>query len=388
MRRLRRNPWLATLTRHRRLVAAGGAVLALLGLALVMVLLPTANVTVLVAGSRLQADVQLAGATNLDYANSPHDFVTQTFEVTDSVSQQVQATGHQSIAAIPAAGEIVFSCSSSACVVRVPANTIVLTTDQHRYATRSAVQVTPAAPATARVSAVVAGVAGNADPDAIRLLAPESGLAGQLTVTNPAAITGGAEARTATLVQQSDVDTARQALATQLSAKLHDTLKAQGQGLHLIIAPQPDYESEVDHAVGDEVPTFSLTLNATLHGVGWRDEVVHQLLRDRLTAKLPKGYQLTGDPINTTYRVTVTNQDGTVTLEGRAFGFMMPSFSLADLRREIAGRFVGSARDRLLQLPKVVDVLVRQDPLPTPWLPFQTSHIALEVRETAGAGST
>ncbi len=122
--------------------------------------------------------------------------------------------------------------------------------------------------------------------------------------------------------------------------------------------------------------------------MGWRDEVVHQLLRHRLTAKLPKGYQLTGDPINTTYRVTVTNQDGTVTLEGRAFGFMMPSFSLADLRREIAGRFVGSARDRLLQLPKVVDVLVRQDPLPTPWLPFQTSHIALEVRETAGAGST
>ncbi len=67
MRRLRRNPWLATLARHRRLVAAGGAVLALLGLALVMVLLPTASVTVLVAGSRLQADVQLAGATNLEH---------------------------------------------------------------------------------------------------------------------------------------------------------------------------------------------------------------------------------------------------------------------------------------------------------------------------------
>jgi hypothetical protein len=353
--------------------------------------LPAATVTIAVQGTKLDADVQLAGAPGTQAAGATQ-FTTQAFTVTESQQAQGTATGQKPIPAVPATGSVTFTYNCSfLCSVGyadVPQGAVVRTNDGAKsYRTDKDVHVPiPHGSASVGVTAVVGGPGGDTDAHTVKRI--DSNGDSNLIVDNPFPIGGAAEARTATVISDTDSATASQALLDILNPKVQSELNQKTGSLHLVQESLAiDHTATMDHHVGDELPaatpTFNITMTVTGKATAFNDAAVRQLIQHALQGKIPSGQQLSEQPVNTSYEVVSASADGKVTLTGHARGFVRPVFSLADIRARLKGRSPTSARPLLSGLPSVVDVNVRQD-LPLPWLPFFASRIVVKVQEATG----
>jgi len=208
-----------------------------------------------------------------------------------------------------------------------------------------------------------------------------------VTVTNPAATSGGADARTATVIQQSDIDSIVAAYAKDEVPKVTDELSSKAPGMHL--APvgtgvQPSVAA--DHKVGDEVGSFNVTVTVAGDAVAFDDKKVKAMLRDALQRKVPSGSQLTDNP-KTTYDPTGATADGNITINGHAAGSYTPVFLETAIRAHLKGKTPSNARAFLQSLPNVVDARITESPFGLPWLPLFTSRISLRVQEVTGGPS-
>ena len=369
---------------HRRSLYIAGAIIAGIAFLAGMLYLPTATVSIAVQGIKLDADIQLTGAPD-NKTTAGNQFATQAFNVSESQQAQGTATGQKQIAAIFAKGSVVFT-NKGVLIVVVPRGYQVATTDGVRFTTQADTGEIKADQSSKPVSVVAnnAGQAGNVPAHSI-LVSNNSYLA----VDNAAATAGGADSRTATVISDSDAATATQALLDVLNPKVQDELNQKTGGLHLVQESLIiDHTTTMDHRVGDELSaapfTFNITVTVTGKATAFNDAAVRQLIQKALQRKVPDGQQLTEDPISTGYDVVSAGADGKVTLNGHAHGFVRPVFSIADIRARLKGKSPGSARPLLSSLPDVVDVNVRQDPLPLPWLPFFSSRIFVKVQEATG----
>jgi hypothetical protein len=239
---------------------------------------------------------------------------------------------------------------------------------------------------TGTVSATDPGGAGNTDAHTINSI--EQNQDPNLKVDNPQAISGGADARVATVISQSDWDAAKQAALDQLNPKVQQDITNATKGLHLSGDPQQAVDVKGDHAVGDEAGTFNLTVTVKDSAVGFTDAAVRQLLRDALSRKVPQGSELTADQVKTSYEVADSTPDGNLTLNGHAEGYTVITFSKPAIRARVKGHSPASARAFLQTLPNVLDVNVVEQPIGLPWLPFFTSRIAIQIQEVAGPATS
>jgi hypothetical protein len=376
------------LQEHRRPLYIGAGVLAAVAFLAGILYLPAATVTIAVQGTKLDADVQLAGAPGTQAAGATQ-FTTQPFTVTESQQAQGTATGQKAIPAVPATGSVTFTyncfvfCSP---YVDIPRGVVVRTSDGSKsYTTDKDLHVPLKGSASVGVTAAQPGLGGNADPHTVKQIDQKPQ---DLTVDNPSPIGGGADARTATVISDADSATASQALLDILNPKVQSELNQKTGSLHLVQESLAiDHTATMDHHVGDELPaatpTFNITMTVTGKATAFNDAAVRQLIQHALQGKIPAGQQLSEEPVNTSYEVVSASADGKVTLTGHARGFVRPVFSLADIRARLKGRSPNSARPLLSGLPSVVDVNVRQD-LPLPWLPFFASRIMVKVQEATG----
>ena len=368
-----------------RVLLGAAAGLVCVALAAAAIFLPSATVTLSVSGSPVKADASLIGSPG-NYNAGFLTFNTRPIEATSVDSQGAPVSGQRVIPAVAASGEVVFTataCGSS--TIQLSAGTIVETADQKQYATKDGVTLCLASgpSATTTVSAVVAGTAGNVPADSLKNVNGQSGV----SVTNPAPLAGGAETRTAIVVQQSDVDALRRQVIVRTDAAVHSQLQTMAGGWHVIASPYPQISSEINPPVGSEAASVSVTVTEVLKAVAFSDRDVHARLRDAIKVRVPPDYALTGDPIKTWYEVVEANEDGHVVLNGHGLAYAMPVLNAQALARTVAGHTLGSARDQLRKLPAVVGVDFRQQPVPLPWLPLQASHVSIEVFESA-LGST
>jgi hypothetical protein len=202
-----------------------------------------------------------------------------------------------------------------------------------------------------------------------------------ISVDNPQATSGGADPRTATVIQQSDIDSIKDAVSRDAVPRVTDQLnsKANGQKL-VIVGGQPQVTVTADHKLGDEVSGFGVTVKVTGDGVVFDEKVVKGLLKTALQRKLPSGTQLTSN-VNLTYDAINPTADGQIQLNGHATGFYTPVFLESAIRSHIKGMSPGKAHAFLQSLPNVVDARVVQSPFGLPWLPLFTSRISLKVEE-------
>ena len=371
----------------RRIVVIAVAAILLAG-GVAAVVFSSATVTLMVAAQKLQTDLQLQGSAYVFHDTSLSSFPTQALSATATGTQGGPATGQQQIAAIAATGEVVFVAASCGPMIPILAGTLIATSDGIQFMTNRPVSLCAgSASANVQATAVAAGAAGNVFAGTISgIVHPVPGV----IVTNPAATTGGADARTATVIQQRDVDTARQQLLAQLDgqARANLTAQVQGQRLHLITSSTPQVTSQLDQAVGTETPAFSLSMTETLKGVAFSDEDVHQRLRATIMQRVPAGYTLTGDPIRTWFDVTAANDNGSVTLSGHGLAYTLPVVDRAAIERTVALKTRGSAAAELRRLPDVVEVRIDERPLPLPFMPPLSSRISINVFEIPGGRGT
>ena len=367
----------------------GAGIIALLALLFGMLYLPTAAATLTVQGTPIKDDVTLLGAPGTP-AGSANAFATQAVHASESQTLPGTPTGQKQIAAIAATGNVTFTLSCFLCDgADLPKGLVVSTDSGLRYATQQAASISgTSGTATVPIAAVTPGAAGNTAADTITTI--EGNTRPQdLRVDNHSPTTGGAEARTANVIQQSDIDSVRDVYAKDAVTRVTDQLNSKAQGLHLVLVGNGvQAVATADHKVGEEVPGFTITITVSGDGVAFDDKTVKAMLRSDLQNRVPQGSQLTPNNITTTYDAVSPTADGHITLNGHAAGFYTPVFLVTAIRSHLKGMSPSSAHAFLQSLPSVVDARVVQQPYGLPWLPLFSSRITLNIQEVSGSGSS
>jgi hypothetical protein len=370
------------------LIAAG--VVAVLGLIAGILYVPTATATVLVSGTAVKQDVTLLGVPGATSA-SGNQFPTQAIHAEQSQTLPGTPTGPKQIPAQPSVGSVTFSYSCTFFCDNQPksiaAGTMVSTNDAKHYTTQKTISVaSPHGSASVQIQAMVAGPNGNTDAHTINVI--DNSRDFNLSVDNTAATTGGADPRTATVIQQSDLDGPRDAYSRDAIPQVTDQLNSKAQGLKLVLVP-PGVQASVtsDHKVGEEIPGFTATVKVAGDGVAFDEKVVKQMLKAALERKISQGSQLTNN-VTLTYEAIDAKSDGHITLNGHASGFYTPVFLQTAIRGHLKGMSPAKAHAFLQSLPNVVDARVTQSPYGLPWLPLFSSHITLKIEEVSSNSTT
>jgi hypothetical protein len=366
----------------------GAAVLIVAVLLVGILYLPTATATVSVQGTPLKADATLIGAPGTAAGSADH-FATQAIHASQQQTFPGTPTGQNLIAAVAATGQVVITSKCVFCLGQdVRKGLIVLTDGGKRYATQAIAHIGMGynAQATVAIAAVTAGADGNTGEHTITNI--ESGDP-DLRVDNPRATTGGADARTATVIQQSDIDSVRDIYAKDAVPQVTDQLngKAQGQKI-VLVGSGVQATATADHKVGEEVPGFTITIKVVGDAVAFDEKAVQQMLKGFIQRKVPQGSQLTANGTTLKYDPpTDATPDGHITLNGHVSGFYTPIFLEPAIRAHLKGMSPSKGRAFLQSLPNVVDARVTQSPFGLPWLPFFSSRITLKIQEVSSSAS-
>ncbi len=364
----------------------GAAVVAVVALLVGVLYLPSATATVSVAGTPVKSDISLLGAPGSASASADH-FVTQAIHAEQSQTLPGTATGQKQIAAVPSTGQVVITSTCFFCLGQSVRKGLVVRTDSgKRYATQKVANIGAGfgAQDTVPIAAVSGGADGNTDAHSITNI-ENSG--GDLKVDNPQATTGGVDARTATVIQQSDIDSMRDGYSKDAVPQVTDQLNSKAKGQKLVVVGSGvQATAKADHKVGDEVSGFTVTLKAAGDGVAFDETAVKALLKAALQRKVPQGSQLTSN-LTSSYDPIDAAADGHITLNGHVSGFYTPVFLETAIRSHLKGMSPSKGRAFLQSLPNVVDARVTQSPLGLPWLPLFSSRITLKVQEVSGNSS-
>jgi len=365
----------------------GAGVLVVIGLLFGMLYLPTATATLTVAGTALKDDITLLGAPGTA-AGSPDHFATDALHAEQSQTLPGTPTGQKPIDAVKATGQVTFhsNCGSDNCSFTVPGGTDVSTDTGKHYITQK--DVTVKTSGSVAVTATQAGAIGNTDANTIHNI--NGGVLGVLaSVENPSPITGGADARTATIIQQSDLDSPRDAYAKDAVPQVTDQLNSKAQGKKLVLVGSGvQAVATADHKVGEEVSGFTVTIKVSGDGVAFDDKTVKAMLKAALQRKVPQGSQLRSENIALGYDAIDPTADGHITLNGHASGFYAPVFLDNAIRSHLKAMSPSKAHAFLQSLPSVVDARVVQSPFGLPWLPLFSSRITLKIQEVSSTSTS
>ena len=331
----------------------------------------TASVKLSVPPERLVANVTLTGG------QTSGDLRTQRIQATVTESR----TGAASIVLVGptfATGRVVFSCTG--CMnVTIDAGTIVSTSKGLLYATQIVATVSRTHAATVGVRATSTGASYNTASKTVTLINDRSQYPSDLRVTNTSAITGGADIRTAQVIQQSDFDLVRNALATTVTAALVAALNTKSPQMTYAADGQPALTINSDHKVGDQVRSFKVTMTGTLAATVFSDSEARSLILAALKAKVPPGQQLTNDPVDVTGQVQQAGPDGALTIHGTATGYFSQTISTDALRARLRGLSPAEAKKSLERAVPGSKVEIQVSPVAVPFLPLFAEHISISV---------
>jgi len=333
-----------------------------------LVLMETATIKMSVPTSRVVAEKTIIGA------QSGRDLTTARIAADVTDTQQGTATTAVTSPTY-ATGTVQFTCSP--CPADgIPVGTVVSTAAGTRYETQLRGPIGPPNNGVSvLVRAVLAGKAGNTAANTVTMIVPPMP---NVKVTNAAAITGGADAVVNTGITQSDLDSVRSALAAKVTQELIVSLTVQAGGLNFAPDGQPDLAVTTDHKIGEKVATFTMTMEGKLGAVAFSESQADTIMRTTLGEKIPTGFKLTSDPIQTSYLAQHSGANGDLTLKGSATGVIVPSVTADELKARIKGMRVESARAQLERVAPGTTVDITVKPA-VPWLPVLQDHINLTI---------
>ena len=370
--------------RSYRWYAIGAVVLLVIALLAGILYLPTASAIVSVQGTPIKTDITLLGAPGTA-AGSPDHFATQALHASQQQTFPGTPTGQKQIDAVKATGQVTFTPKCD-CSDKIKAGTDVSTGTGKHYITQQTVTMGPQG-VSVSVAADQGGVGGNTEANSIKYINDDV-IAAIATVANPQGISGGADARTATIIQQSDIDGVRDVYGKDGIPQVTDQLNSKAQGLKLVLVPPGVVASATaDHKVNEEVPGFTITAKVAGDAVAYDEKVVNNLLNAALVHKVPQGSQLTNE-VTRVYEATGATADGHITINGHVSGFYTPIFLQPAIRAHLKGMSPSKGRAFLQSLPNVVDARVTQSPFGLPWLPLFSSRITLKIQEVSSTSSS
>ncbi len=310
-------------------------------------------------------------------------FVTLSNLPTQRIAAQITESQQGSASTVPisptyATGQVVFTCSPGCqkAPVIIAQGTLITTAKSLGYTTRAPVTITTTTgSAPVAVQATSPGSAWNADVNTLTIIANNTDPG--LMVTNPAAIAGGTNARSAQVIQQSDYDAVLNALNVKVNNELGAALNVNAQGMLYVGDPQPVIVVTSDHSVGEEVPSFTITVSGKIGATEFSESQAKAIVLAALQATIPPGQALTNDPVQIIYQAQQVGPDAVVT--AKANGFVIPKLSPQSLSSRIRGLSPAEAAKLLQRAAPGSLVEIWVSPAAVPFLPIIGDHISVTV---------
>ena len=379
----------------RLLLYVAAAALLLVGLLATVVYVPSASITLLAPA---QPYSQKAVEISAQPGKPP--IRVRAYSIQRSDSQGFKTTGLIQVLLAPATGSVVYTnsiqqpkcnqggdpaCGSPGIIV-LKGQRLDDSTDGITFAQTSGNVLVPwQGTASANVIAVNKGSAGNVGNGVIDTI--EGNKFGGLTVTNPQATGGGANASKTSQMTVADFDSARavleqelrQAIAQQIIAakKSNETLS------DTMIFGAPLFST--DHQPGDKVPVFNGTMQLQAEGDFYVAADVHKAFEDYLAQRVPNNQQLlTESAIQVDYRILSATKGGFLTFVGDAAAFVAPKLDMDKIRAQVVGRPLAQARFYLQKL-NVRSVGIKEQPMTLPLMPLLAGRISIHYVVEQGA---
>jgi hypothetical protein len=231
--------------------------------------------------------------------------------------------------------------------------------------------------ANANIIAVAQGSAGNVGGNVITTI--ENNPYNGLTVTNPQATGGGANASNTPQMTVSDFDAARAVLEQELRQSIAQQISAgkkTGESLsETLIYGAPLFST--DHQPSDKVAAFNATMSLQGEGDFYFDSDVHKAFENYLAQRVPNNQQLLTDgPIQVDYRILSATKGGQLDFLGDAAAFVAPKLDMDKIRAQIVGRPIAQARFYLQRL-NVRSVNIKEQPITLPLMPLLGGRISI-----------
>jgi Baseplate J-like protein len=357
----------------RFLLYAGAGLLLVIGLVVMCLYVPSASVTLTVNAVAFKQD-----NLRVDVAPGTAPVKVRAQTVAQQATSGFKATGVKTIPAVLASGSVVFRYGCAYGQLTLPRGTRVRAVTGAQFYTKDDVgPLTPNQVGNAPIAATSPGASGNVGPNTVTAL-DYQGVPSCISVTNPDATSGGADEQKKTVLQTSDVETARSSLDAQLRKQIGDDLAKQtqnGEKLSDQVVFQPA-DFATDHHVGDEVTDFSATMKLSGEGAFYSTADVDKAFADLLAKKVPADKQLTDNPIKTDYAISNASSGGHLTFMGSASAFLAPKIDFEQVKARLVGRTLSTAKSDLGRLP-VKSVDIKESPFKLPLMPLQSSRITV-----------
>jgi hypothetical protein len=385
----------------RRWLALAALGIALVGIVLAVLLVPTASITLTVPVTALSAPVRMAVAVP---AVSARGVPTTPASVpAASQTQTVAATGK--VPAVAATGTVLFSwrscfqvpfsspCPTPPPSVAIPQGTAVATcpgTAEDQPCPHRGVEFVTTSPATLTLSggsnsvtvpirAADPGAAGDTAAFAIDVIVSPGFPRSEYKVSNPEPTRGGADP-TGVAVAQNDIDQTAAGLGAALKARQAASLagRARAQGLVIVGDPHFTYGVSSDHQAGDPVARVAVTVRVAADAIAVPDSELRGLAVQALQAKAPAGELVVAASVAWEKPVLFPAQDGprVITVAHGVSSRVDP----ARVRRLATGSSPGGTALLLRQTYGASAVTVAQWPVALPWLPLLQGRISVSVR--------
>ena len=394
--------------RRRAMYYLAGAVF-LVGLLLLFLVAPSATVTITLTATPISSSNPIQGTTDANLAGSPDHVLTIVASADETNQFQAKPTGQKTLPATAASGNVVLQTDlKNVADFTVPKGTEFdsNTTPQIKfYATQDTVvhfgDPDQNGISTSNPIPVQDGkpeAAGNLPAGTITQwpgnpCGPDGQYKGvcapsDLTVSNPAPTTGGADAKQVTTASANDVQGWQQQVTT-LKQQLGDKVKADmagkagngkmpaldpggsGQTISYDITPLPKADDQYQ-------PT---TITVTVHGKGayYDPSAVKQVALADLNSQKAAGEQLAPGATVPEPKITQASDDGTVIFSEPVSGYSEPVIDVQGLKDKFAGHSQSDVKSLAKETigSSVQDVQIDQH-IPFFVLPFFSSRIEVK----------
>jgi len=368
---------------------------------------PSADVTITLQSHSYPLQLELAATATSQFNALQHTVPAQTLLHDASASGTGHATGTATVGTVQATGAAQFTNNGTSPVV-IPNGTIVSTKNNILFATQAEVLVLSGSSNTnlAPVQAQIAGTGGNVATGSINTITRE-GLAKiqtanpslsptdiKISVTNPAATTGGGAGTAATVTNQ-DVTALKQQLDLQLQANVNAFIAknvhvGDQQGKIVQVESPPAVIPPVGSIVA--TGTFLMTIKLHLSVLVVRAATIQAASIAEMNAAISKqnpGYALVPQQkVAVTKMVNKPSSNGTsMTLNFTAIGQIAPQIPEDIVRQLVSGKSPADAKYVLTNpnsggLPpsEVVFTQINIFPGFIGWVTFYTPHISVHYK--------
>ena len=377
----------------RFLLYVTATTLLVIGLVVTALYVPSATVTLLA-----QAQPFSQKAVEIPAQPGKQPIRVRSFAITRSNSQGFKSTGSIRVLLAAAYGQVVYTnnenpphCPGQSCgspgLILSSGQRLMNTNGIEFAQTTRGLLVPWNGSAVANVIATTRGSAGNVGSATINAIENNTH---DISVTNPQATGGGANASNTPQMTVGDFDAARAVLEQELRQSIGQQIVAarkSGETLsETVIYGAPLFST--DHQPGDKVAGFNGTMSMQGEGDFYFDADVHKAFENYLAQRVPNNMQLLTDgPIQVDYRVLSASKGGQLVFLGDAAAFVAPKLDMDKIRAQLVGRPLAQARFYLQSL-NVRSVSIKEQPLPLPLMPLLAGRISIHYVVESGASPT